>query len=165
MAVLLIDMQDHFVDGLGEREEVAHLVLSQIAVLRRCQKENIPVIVLEYDGCGKTIPDLEAELTSIRMVIRVTKSQDSGFSGTKLDDKLRDLGVGTLLLMGINADACVLKTAKDARKLGYVVITNTELIACPNQTAASYGDWYRVNGVFVEKVPETLRALVAAKAT
>ena len=156
-------MQYHFVDGLDTREAVARLVLSQIAILRRCQKEDIPVVVLEYVGCGATIEDLETELAKLQTVIRIAKSNESGFSNPELDDALRGLGVGTLFLMGINAEACVLETAQDARRLGYAVVTNSELIASANANADIYSTWYRANGVFVEKVPETLQALAAPK--
>lgn len=59
------------------------------------------------------------ELAPLHGDIRVDKYRMSGFPDTPLDSILRNLGVGTLLFAGVNADQCVLCTLQDANFLGY----------------------------------------------
>lgn len=51
--------------------------------------------------------------------IQVTKHRFSGFWDTDLDAILRNLGVKTLLIGGVNLDQCVMTTLEDASFLGY----------------------------------------------
>jgi nicotinamidase-related amidase len=51
--------------------------------------------------------------------VRVDKYRMSGFRDTELDSILRNLGVATLLLAGVNAGQCMLATLMDANFLGY----------------------------------------------
>lgn len=46
----------------------------------------------------------------------------SGFEGTDLDRRLRELGVRRLFVGGLATDYCVLRTVLDARRLGYGVV-------------------------------------------
>jgi nicotinamidase/pyrazinamidase len=52
----------------------------------------------------------------------------SGFDGTDLDEKLRALGIGRILIAGIATDYCVLNTVRDARAKGYGVTLLTDAI-------------------------------------
>jgi nicotinamidase-related amidase len=52
----------------------------------------------------------------------VTKHRFSGFWDTDLDAILRNLGVRTLFIGGVNLDQCVMTTLEDATFLGYDVI-------------------------------------------
>jgi len=51
--------------------------------------------------------------------IIVEKRMLSGFFSSELDFTLRELGIKKLIIGGIAAEACVLKTALDAFELGY----------------------------------------------
>jgi len=46
----------------------------------------------------------------------------SGFEGTELDHLLHEAGVGRLFIGGLATDYCVLKTVRDALKLGYQTV-------------------------------------------
>ncbi len=71
--------------------------------------------------------------------ILLPKSRNSAFAGTALNRELKERGITTLLISGFNLSACVIETARAARKLGYTVIilrdctaddsTNTEYSA------------------------------------
>lgn len=54
--------------------------------------------------------------------IQVTKHRFSGFWDTDLDAILRNLGVKTLFVGGVNLDQCVMTTLEDANFLGYDTI-------------------------------------------
>lgn len=54
--------------------------------------------------------------------IQVTKHRFSGFWDTDLDAILRNHGVKTLLIGGVNMDQCVMTTLEDASFLGYDTI-------------------------------------------
>ena len=49
----------------------------------------------------------------------IEKRMLSGFFSSELDFTLRELGVKKLIIGGVAAEACVLKTALDAFELGY----------------------------------------------
>ncbi len=46
----------------------------------------------------------------------------SGFDGTSLEERLEDLGVNTLYVVGLATDYCVKQTVLDACKLGFRVV-------------------------------------------
>jgi len=68
-------------------------------------------------------PDLElpAGATVISKDTAVDQSSYSGFDGTDLHQRLRQLGVKRLYIGGLATDYCVLNTIKDALKHGYQV--------------------------------------------
>jgi len=56
---------------------------------------------------------------------------DNAFAETNLDPWLKWFGTTDLILMGINATACVEATARGAVKKGYAIHTAHDLIANP----------------------------------
>lgn len=56
-----------------------------------------------------------------------TRDTYSGFSGTDLDQYLRERGVKRVVLCGVDTDACVLATAFSAFDNGYLTDVNTDL--------------------------------------
>lgn len=50
------------------------------------------------------------------------KEAYSGFDGTTLDERLEDLGVQTLYVIGLATDYCVKQTVLDACRLGFRVV-------------------------------------------
>ena len=54
--------------------------------------------------------------------IQVTKHRFSGFWDTDLDAILRNLGIRTLVIGGVNLDQCVMTTLEDASFFGYDTI-------------------------------------------
>ena len=75
---------------------------------------------------------LHPDLDVVGPVVRKGTDGQDGYSGfsqrdpgsgevapTGLDDLLRDAGVGSVVVVGLALDVCVLETALDARRLGY----------------------------------------------
>lgn len=75
--------------------------------------------VLQRDSWGAAIV---AELRPAAADVMVHKHRMSGFWDSELDSVLRNLGVTTLLLGGVNADQCVLATLIDGACIGYDVV-------------------------------------------
>jgi nicotinamidase-related amidase len=162
LVVLLIDMQDFYIDS----EEKKGLIPNQISVLEVCRGKDIPVIVVEYDGCGETTSSLLEKIKEIPSpnVYKITKSSDNAFNRSELHDLLIKLEAETLLLMGINACACVFLTASNAVQLGYKIITSEGLIAgfclsCRKGDESGRYEWYKKNGHFSKDYNHILQVI------
>jgi nicotinamidase-related amidase len=75
--------------------------------------------VLRKGSWGAEVVD---ELNAGERDIQVTKHRFSGFWDTDLDAILRNIGVKTLFIGGVNLDQCVMTTLEDASFLGYDTI-------------------------------------------
>ena len=147
LAVILIDMQRSFIKNLNKKEK-NHIILNQILMIRWCAQRDIPIIVLEYEGYEKTINILTKELQKVKNLTIIKKSHDDGFLNTELDDVLKKIGTKNLFLMGINAGACVIRTAQGAIKKGYFIITSDDVINGNRDNLS----WYERNGVLISLV-------------
>jgi len=151
LAVMLIDMQDYFI---GKNREKEKLIPYQIEVLEFCKDHNVPVIVAEYYDRGPTTDKLQKALACLPQanVKTIIKKNDNAFEYTDLAFILEDLGTQYLLVMGINASACVLDTAKNAVNNGLKIITSKTLIAgvCSSCSTTATHSWYEQNGVYHE---------------
>jgi nicotinamidase-related amidase len=146
-AVLLIDMQPEFVDGLTSSSK-SIIIPSQIAMIRKVRTLNLPFVVLEYVDSGNTIPELTEEIRYIQTPKYITKSDDDGFKNTDLESYIDGHGVTALLIMGINASSCVFETASHALKLGYEIATSRDLIANHPTEPPCPHDWYQRKGIY-----------------
>jgi nicotinamidase-related amidase len=153
LVVLLIDMQDYYVRLLTKATQEG-IVAQQIRVIRTCAEKNVPLVVLEYRGCGRTIPILLDEITKVPRVITIAKSYNNGFRGTKLHKVLRRFGATELALMGINASSCVRDTADSAISLRYRIVTANDVIAdeAGRDGRGKSRQWYEANGHFLESL-------------
>ena len=151
LVALLIDMQDYYVRLLTKATQEG-IIAQQIRVIRTCAEKNVPLVVLEYRGCGRTIPILLDEIARVPRVITIAKSHNDGFRGTRLHKVLRRFGAVELALMGINASSCVRDTAKSAVSLKYRVMTADDVIAdeAGRDGRKKSRQWYEANGRFLE---------------
>ena len=150
-AVLLIDMQDHFVRQLDTVER-ARIIAGQCEIIRQCAARDIPLLVIELVGFGETLDILKKDIEKVLRTIPITKSGGDAFYGSDLEQELRSLARTTLILMGVNASCCVLDTAFTARALGFNVLTADNLIADDWRYHREWKrrDWYEKNGTFFE---------------
>jgi nicotinamidase/pyrazinamidase len=63
---------------------------------------------------------------------RVDRDAYSGFEGTDLDGRLRELGANRVFVGGLATDYCVLNTVKDALQLGYETFLLTDAVRAVN---------------------------------
>lgn len=127
LAVLLIDMQSSFI---YDREEREALIPNQVDVINFCQKNNVPVVLIEYSSFGQTVEELivATQRLPLNNIYYVIKSSENAFVETNLQELLEARRVHYLLVMGVSACACVYQTAFHALQAGFKIITSRDLI-------------------------------------
>jgi nicotinamidase-related amidase len=71
---------------------------------------------------GSPEAEILAELSPARDEIVLSKTAASGFTGTGLHYVLTNIGISTLIVVGVMTSACVESTVRDAVDLGYGVL-------------------------------------------
>ena len=119
-ALLVIDVQNGVVDGAHERDAVVANVGS---LVERARREQVPVVWVQHcdDGLARGSDDWQIvpELTPADVEPLVEKSYGDSFDDTTLETVLAALGVGRLVVVGAETDACVRSTLHGALVRGY----------------------------------------------
>jgi nicotinamidase-related amidase len=119
-ALLVVDVQNAVVDGAYRRDEVVENIGTLVAKARR---EEIPVVWVQHSD-----DDLVADSEEWRIVPELDPSEDEplipknygdSFEDTKLETVLSDLGIGHLVVVGAETDACIRSTIHGALTRGY----------------------------------------------
>lgn len=144
MALLIIDMLNDFVYGALASPTNKGIIPNIKKILIQARKSKIPVIYI----CDSHYPDVDWELrlwgphaiagtkgAEIIDELRpeegefiIKKRRYSGFFQTDLGILLRELGVDTLLLTGLDTSICVSHTAADAFFRGYSLIVPKDAV-------------------------------------
>ena len=101
--------------------EVIHTVIANLTADGRDRG-------LDYKRCGMGFPPgsraaaVIEELAPLADELLLAKSSSSPFSSTTLDYLLRNLGIRTLVVIGLLTDQCIDHTVKDAADRGYRVV-------------------------------------------
>jgi nicotinamidase-related amidase len=162
LAVLLVDMQVNFVKHLSPRN-LARLMEAQTRIIRECANRNIPLIVLELAGYGRTAKELRDEIEKVPRVICLRKEFNGGFKYTGLHRRLQKLGIRSLVIMGMNASYCVSSTVATAIRLKYRIVTTNDLVADSEAVSSRiYRALFRQHGPFPASVPPLLAAIKPA---
>ncbi len=101
--------------------------------------------ILREGSWGAEVVD---ELNARGGDIQVTKHRFSGFWDTDLDAILRNLGVKTLFIGGVNLDQCVMTTLEDASFLGYDVILVEDGAATTSPDYCTQSTLYNIKLLF-----------------
>jgi nicotinamidase-related amidase len=138
-AVLTNDLQYDLVNKNDERKEAVQAFAPRFtAFLRDMREQGVHVVHLQlinreddpnaerYDGWlpvtrGSDGARIMTEFLDPADHV-IEKNKDSGFFETELDAKLRELGVDTVVITGMQTQICVQTTAADAFFRGYHVI-------------------------------------------
>lgn len=123
-ALLVIDYQESLTNLVFENEKMlsnANKVIKGAAIL------GVPTLVTEQypKGLGHTCKEIE--LVEGQEVIE--KISFSCILCKDVNDRLNRLNVRSLIIIGIEAHICVLKTALDAKKAGYEVHVISDAIS------------------------------------
>jgi nicotinamidase-related amidase len=119
-ALLVVDVQNGVVAGAHERDVV---VANVGRLVEKARRERVPVVWVQHSDEHlawesdewRIVPELypgEAEAL-------VEKSYGDAFEDTTLESVLSDLGVGRLVVVGAQTDACVRSTLHGAFARGY----------------------------------------------
>jgi nicotinamidase-related amidase len=119
-ALLVVDVQNGAVAGAHERDAVVANIGNLVEKARR---EQVPVVWVQHSGEGlpygsdewrivpELVPDEEEPL--------VEKTYGDAFEDTTLETVLSGLGVGRLVVVGAQTDACIRSTLHGAFARGY----------------------------------------------
>lgn len=108
----------------------------------------VPGTRSEVIAAGSWGAQVVDELTPGDADIRITKHRFSGFWDTETDSVLRNLGITTLLICGVNMDQCVMTTLEDASFLGYDTILVRDCTATTSPAFCVEATLYNVKLLF-----------------
>ena len=122
-ALLVIDVQNGVVEGTHERDAVVTKVGSLVDKARR---ERVPVVWIQHSDDqtvrGSDQWRIVPELAPDQAEPLVEKHYGDSFEDTTLETVLSGLGVGRLVVVGAQTDACVRSTLHGAFVRGYDTI-------------------------------------------
>jgi nicotinamidase-related amidase len=135
-ALLVVDVQKGVVEGAHERDAV---VASVGSLVEKARQERVPVVwvqhsdedlVRESDG-WRIVP----ELAPAAAEPLVEKHFGDAFEETSLETVLSGLGVGRLVVVGAQTDACIRSTLHGAFVRGYDTTLVSDAHTTEDQTA------------------------------
>ncbi len=165
LAVIIVDMQDFFLKNFNT-DIKRKLISNQIEIIDFCVKNKVPFIITEYK-CrgifrGKTINKIQSKLKEVKTQ-KIIKLHNSGFTKTNLDQILNDLKIKKLLIIGINANACVQDTTIGARHRGYKIFVSKGVMACSSrkdfELSKRNEKWFEKNTTLFKNVGELQKYL------
>ena len=119
-ALLVVDVQNGVVEGAHERDAVVANVGSLVEQARR---ERVPVVWVQHAdeqlARGADEWRIVPELTPDDAEPLIEKNYGDAFEATTLETVLSGLGVGRLLVVGAETDACIRSTLHGAFVRGY----------------------------------------------
>jgi nicotinamidase-related amidase len=119
-ALLVVDVQNGAVEAAHEREAV---VANVGRLVDKARRERVPVVWVQHSdddlARGSDNWKIVAELTPGDAEPVVEKHFGDSFEDTTLEAVLSDLGVGRLVVVGAQTDACIRSTLHGAFVRGY----------------------------------------------
>src|SRR6266540_676575 len=128
-ALLVIDVQNGVVEGAHERDAVVANVGSLVEKARR---ERVPVVWVQHsdEQLARGSDDWRIDAEPL-----VEKNYGDSFEDTILETVLSGLGVGRLVVVGAQTDACVRSTLHGAFVRGYDATLVSDAHTTEDQTA------------------------------
>jgi nicotinamidase-related amidase len=130
-ALLVVDVQNGVVEGAHERDAV---VANVAGLVERARREGTPVVWVQHSdeqlARGSDDWRIVPELSPAEDEPLVEKNYGDSFEDTDLERVLSGLGVGRLVVVGAESDACVRSTLHGAFIRGY----DTTLVADAHTT-------------------------------
>jgi nicotinamidase-related amidase len=135
-ALLVVDVQNGVVGGAHERDAVVANVGSLVEKARR---ERVPVVWVQHSdkqlARGSDDWRIVPELTPGDAEPLVEKNYGDSFEATHLETVLSGLGVGRLVVVGAETDACIRSTLHGALVRGYDATLVSDAHTTNDQTA------------------------------
>jgi nicotinamidase-related amidase len=135
-ALLVVDVQNGVVEGAHERDVVVANIGSLVEKARR---ERVPVVWVQHSDEGlakgsdewRIVPELAPDAAEPL----VEKTYGDSFEETNLEALLSGLGVGRLVVVGAQTDACIRSTLHGALVRGYDATLVSDAHTTEDQTA------------------------------
>ncbi|MCF6387274.1 cysteine hydrolase [Mycobacterium sp. MBM] len=125
-ALVLVDCQNTYTYGVMELDGVQAALEETATLLDRARTAGVPVIHIQHNGGPGSPYDITAEVGAIVGSVAprdgepvIVKQFPNSFVQTDLDDRLKAVGAGNLLLAGFMTHMCINSTARGAFNLGY----------------------------------------------
>jgi nicotinamidase-related amidase len=135
-ALLVIDVQNGAVEGAHERDSVVANVGS---LVDRARRDGVPVVWVQHSdeqlARGSDAWRIVSELAPGETEPLVEKNYGDSFEDTALESVLSGLGVGRLVVVGAQTDACVRCTLHGAFTRGYDATLVSDAHTTEDQTA------------------------------
>ncbi len=124
--LILVDCQITYTRGVMELDGVQAALDEAASLLDRARTAGIPVIHIQHDMGPGSAYDITGESGAIVAEVAprgdepvVVKGYPNSFVGTDLDQRLKSLGAGNLILAGFMTHMCINSTARGTFNLGY----------------------------------------------
>jgi isochorismate hydrolase len=135
-ALVVIDVQNGVVEGAHERDAV---VANVGTLVDKARQERVPVVWVQHvsEGLarGSDKWQIVPELTPDDAEPLVEKNYGDSFEDTTLESVLSGLGVGRLVIVGAQTDACIRSTLHGALVRGYDATLVSDAHTTEDQTA------------------------------
>lgn len=125
-ALVLIDCQQTYREGVMQLEGVEPALEGAAALLKRYRDAKRPVIHIQHDAGEGTPYDVNAPIGQIANVVKpidgepvIVKNFPSSFEQTNLDEELKKTGVKKVVYVGFMSHMCVNSTARASFNKGY----------------------------------------------
>jgi len=151
-ALFIIDVQNRFFSNQACADSLNSAIEYINATITFFRKKNLPIFVIQHKDEQENLvpgtPDFEVP-KSLKLEpqdTRIIKTYGNAFTKTGLAEKLKQLGVETIIVTGFCAEYCVLSTYRGAQDLDFIPIILRGSIASDNAEHIR----------FVEEITETI---------
>ena len=135
-ALLVVDVQNGVVEAAHERDAVVANIGN---LVDRARRERVPVVWVRHSdeqlSTGTDDWRIVPELTPSDAESLIEKNFGDSFENTTLETVLSDLGVGRLIIVGAQTDACIRSTLHGALVRGYDASLVSDAHTTEDQTA------------------------------
>ena len=135
-ALLVVDVQNGVVEGAHRRDAV---VANVGRLVERARRERVPVVWVQnsddHIAKGSDEWQIVPELSPDDAEPVIEKHYGDSFEETTLETVLSDLGVGRLVVVGAQTDACIRSTLHGALVRGYDTTLVSDAHTTEDQTA------------------------------
>ena len=152
-ALLVIDIQNEFFNRNQACDDSLKSAIEYInAAINLFRERNLPIVVIQHKSeekglvPGKSGFDMHDSVKLKPQDIRIVKTYGNSFTKTGLAEKLRELGVDTVIVTGFCAEYCVLSTYRGAQDFDFTPIILKGSLASENAEHIR----------FVEEITETI---------
>ena len=125
-ALILIDLQNTYRQGVMQLTNVEPAILEAQKLLKMARELKIPVIHIQHDAGAGSPYDITADIGAISDEVApiagekvIVKNYPNAFVETNLDAELKTLGIKNIVLAGFMTHMCVNSTAHGGFNLGY----------------------------------------------
>jgi nicotinamidase-related amidase len=152
-ALLVIDVQNEFFNhNQGCSDSLKSAIEYINAAMDLFRKKDLPIVVIQHKNeeqglvQGKAGFDMPQNVKLEPQDIRIVKTYSNSFTKTRLAEKLKELGVDTVIVTGFCAEFCVLSTYRGAEDFDF------KPIILKGSLASDKAEHIR----FVEEISETI---------